>query len=116
MELWAQWCALQRLYLLFRDPDGGGSCSCGPNVGLSEDPTSGCTSIDPVTMKEMPIDCGKAVLCERNTPCECLATGCRGSSSTEPDLTFDLTITGATADGTISGELGDHNVHFVRAQ
>jgi hypothetical protein len=33
-----------------------------------------------------------------------------------PDLSFDLTITGDNADGTISGELGDHNVHFVRAR
>ena len=116
MELWGQWCALQRPYLFYRDPDGGGSYGCGPIGGFSEDPAGGCTLIDPATMKDTPIDCGKAVLCERNTPCECSATACRGSSSTEPGISFDLTITASTADGTISGELGDHGVHFVRAQ
>jgi hypothetical protein len=71
---------------------------------------------DPVTLTETPVDCAKWDLCTFDTPCTCSATGCQVRPSTQPDLTFDLTVTGATADGTIAGLLGDHGVHFVRAQ
>lgn len=120
LELWSQWCTLQRPFLSYRAPDGGGDYSCVRPWSLggnSAGNPAGCTLTDPTSLMSMPIDCGKAQLCWLgNEPCECSATACRGSSSTEPDITFDLTITGATADGTISGELGDHGVHFVRAQ
>jgi hypothetical protein len=34
--------------------------------------------------------------------------------STQPDTSFDLVLAGDSADGTISGGLGDHRVHFTR--
>jgi hypothetical protein len=30
-----------------------------------------------------------------------------------PDVTFDMQVIGANADGSVAGTLGDHNVHFV---
>jgi len=109
-ELWSQWCALQRPYCFAVAPDGGRTYSCFPYSG-----NTGCPMIEPATTGEMPNDLGKEELCGPGSPCNCSATTCRESSSLAPDITFDLTIAGSTADGTISGELGDHDVHFVRA-
>jgi hypothetical protein len=117
VELWRQWCSLQTPYLLaYREPDGGREYACAPNSGFGySSDQMGCSVTDPSTMQDVPIDCGKLGLCENYT-CECSATACRASSLIELGLTLDLTISGPTADGTISGELGDHAVHFVRAQ
>jgi hypothetical protein len=93
-ELWAQWCTLQKSISAFRDPDGGVIYHC-----------SGTGSDSDLTY---------VTLCQ-SLACDCSATACRGAQ-VAPNLTFDLTISGATADGTISGELGDHQVHFVRAK
>ena len=75
----------------------------------------GCSRTDPSTMQDIPIDCGKASLCNTYA-CDCSATACRVSSLNAYGMSFDLVITGTTSDGTISGELGNHGVHFVRGQ
>jgi hypothetical protein len=93
-ELWAQWCSLQKLSSASPDPDGGVMYRCG--AGTNGDPSV-----------------SHFYLCSTYA-CDCSATACRGSQIA-PNLSFDLTISGTTADGDISGELGDHQVHFVRA-
>jgi hypothetical protein len=114
-DLWTRWCLLQTTtYSGWSSDDGGPTYSCAPNWGWSRDGTTGCVLTDPATMSQLPMDCGKIELCQ-NSPCNCSATGCRVNPSNQPDLAFDLAILGANADGTISGLLGEHNVHFVRA-
>lgn len=93
-ELWAQWCTLQKLVGAFADQDGAVTYHCTGDGGAP--------------------DFTHVYLCQ-SYACDCSATACRGAQ-VAPNLTFDLTISGATADGTISGELGDHQVHFVRAE
>jgi hypothetical protein len=114
VELWTQWCPLQKSYPAYRNPDDGGwEYMCTPNFGFGND-GAGCHLEDPSTMQGIPVDCGKAELCN-NYACACSASGCRVSSlSIGADIAFDLTISGTNADGAISGELGDHGVHFVR--
>jgi hypothetical protein len=93
-ELWAQWCSLQKPLSASHVPDGGVIYSCtSTNLDSSRSHFYLCSSY----------------------ACDCSATACRGAQI-PPNLSFALTISGATADGTISGELGDHAVHFVRAQ
>ena len=88
-ELWTQWCPLQTPVVLERGLDGGPEYHCAQTaVGAPE-------------------------LCEDGHPCVCSATSCRVASSSA-GLSFDLTVMGTNADGTISGVLGDHEVHFVR--
>jgi hypothetical protein len=125
VELWTRWCSLQTSYVVMTIPkeanmDGGPWYACTPTFGFGSGPT-GCLRTDPSSTPELqtadiPIDCGKAGLCN-SYACDCSATGCSAqSTSIGNDLSFDLTITGTNADGTISGELGDHGVHFVREQ
>ncbi len=114
VELWTQWCALQTPQRTTPDAqDGGARYACTPGFGYNQDPM-GCSVEDP-SGQEIPFDCGKAGLCN-SYACDCSATRCVVSSLPGIGLSFDLTINGATADGTISGELGDHGVHFVRSQ
>lgn len=129
-ELWAQWCMLQTMTYPFPDADGGvAGYSCAPTGssgrgGSFSASGSNCVFTDFATMKQVAMDCGKYELCQ-NSPCDCSATACHVRSSTpavasepdgEPNLAFALVVAGANADGTISGALGAHNVHFVRAQ
>jgi hypothetical protein len=114
-ELWMQWCALQKPVFITRDVDGGSVYSCSPYGSFSIS-SSSCAYTDPSTGQSTPIDCGKESLCGFDSPCDCSATACRVANWAGPDLSFDLTINATTADGTMSGLLGDHAVHFVRAQ
>jgi hypothetical protein len=126
-ELWKQWCSMQKSYIEAHDTDGAALYSCTPSYagpGLEGDASCTINVTNPTTNESVPVECGKAELCS-NIPCECSATACRvrdwmhpqvvDELAGEPDLSFDLSINGATADGTMSGELGDHPVHFVRA-
>jgi hypothetical protein len=124
-ELWKQWCSLQKPVFFVRDPEGGVFYGCLPNGGGSSF-GGACSYQDPSTMQDVPVDCGRLILCELNSPCDCSATACGARDwmnpeafdqpgTEEPTLSFDLTISGDTADGTLSGLLGDHAVHFVRA-
>jgi hypothetical protein len=123
-ELWKQWCSMQKGSFERFDPDGGAVYSCAPNASPIAVSDVACAITDPTTMQSVPIDCGKAALCD--STCDCSATACRVRDWTdpqvvagvlgEPGLSFDLSIHGATADGTMSGGLGEHPVHFVRAQ
>lgn len=111
-ELWARWCSLQKPVLWSHDPDAGDIYRCtsmngNPAMCIGQEQTdpSGLGATD---------TCPWAYLCT-SYACDCTATACRGSQIA-PNLSFDLTISGTTADGTISGELGNHQVRFVRAK
>ncbi|MGH7437063.1 MAG: hypothetical protein ACRENE_15420 [Polyangiaceae bacterium] len=97
--------------------DGGPVYSCAPNTSGTLGPT-GCAYADPATGNDIPADCGKMELCSYlKMPCDCSATSCSERVTTNQlYIAFDLVISGSRADGTISGALGDHAVHFVRAQ
>jgi hypothetical protein len=115
-DLWAQWCMLQtRTYSDAVGADGGALYGCEPGAGgtFSRSPT-GCSLAELGAPNAVPVDCGKFELCN-NSPCDCSATGCReATTSNQPYLDFALVISGSKADGTASGALGDHEVHFVR--
>jgi hypothetical protein len=116
IEVWTQWCAIQTAYAL--QPDGGGLYSCLPS-GSTGFKGNACFAVDPTTMQNLPIDCGKSDLCSAfpgMAPCQCSATGCLIDPSANSDISFDLMVAGAKADGTTSGGLGKGNVSFVRAQ
>jgi hypothetical protein len=109
-ETWTQWCPLQTQTY----PSAIGGYSCAPSGSFSMGP-DGCSATDPQTMAVVPFDCGKWELCiGMSSPCQCSATGCQVNPSTQPDTSFDLVLAGDSADGTISGGLGDHRVHFTR--
>jgi hypothetical protein len=116
VELWTRWCALQTPYPALRDSDGTWEYLCVQNWGWGgSGGPMGCALSDPTTMQDIPIDCGKVSLCN-SYACNCSATACRVSSFNESGMSFDLVLTGMTADGAISGELGNHGVHFVQGQ
>jgi hypothetical protein len=123
-ELWTQWCALQTTTYSwgeFPEDDAGPYYSCVPNWSWGGQEDGGCTMQNPTTMADEPFDCGKITLCE-SSPCDCSMTGCHVKSETQPSLTmpflsFDLTMNGSTADGTMSGApFGNDVVAFVRAE
>jgi hypothetical protein len=106
-QLWAGWCALQT--------SSDGPSFCGPNSGGGFDPASNnCYLSDPATNKNVPIDCSKWWLCDGAGPCECSGNGpC--SLGGGGSVTFDVSLDGANASGSIVGSFQDHNVHFTKS-
>jgi hypothetical protein len=106
-ELWAHWCALQTpafdgfQYNCLPPWYGGGPGAC--NVVNRE------------TSQVIPVDCGQFLLCEGNAgPCGCGSSGC-GLSSIYNGVTVNISVTGDTASGSISGSIfGPDNVHLVK--
>jgi hypothetical protein len=127
-EVWTKWCAIQTSYLV-----GQGSYSASPGATpsghsclppYSEQFPTGCfqgipppsPDASPMTSPQLtPIDCGKLELCEFSSPCRCVATGCT-VNPWSPSITMDLAMAGGKADGSMSGEFGTYNVHFVQAR
>jgi hypothetical protein len=115
-ETWSQWCALQTSY---PKPDGGGALEfpylCNPPGNIEVNPT-GCSLTDPATMKTMPVDCNKYILC--NYVCQCTATGCSlNLSANRPEyLGLSLVLTGDVATGTTSGPFGSYAADFKRTE
>ena len=117
MELWAQWCALQKPYL-FAARSEGVLVLARRTIYLCI-PTSGRRGYvrRSADVEDHADRLRQGGALRTGKPVRVLGDGLpRVVIATEPDITFDLTITSATADGTIVGELGDHGVHFVRAQ
>ena len=109
-ELWTGWCALQTSYAT------GSGCgySCLPTINSGESQVGSgkciCFGRNPATDVMVPVDCGKNLLCSTGA-CLCDAKGCTVSAM--PDTVFDLAISGSRADGSTTGQFGDHNVHFT---
>lgn len=87
VELWTQWCSLQTPVRAMRDLDGGWEYRCVSSFGANLVSTD-CSTTDPSTMQRMPVDCGKAGLCDNYT-CDCSASSCRVSSLTSPGMSVD---------------------------
>jgi hypothetical protein len=106
-QLWAGWCALQT--------NSDGPSFCGPNSGGGFDPTTNdCYLSDPATMKNVPIDCSKWWLCDGTGPCDCSGSGPCGVGPFGGSVTFDVSVRGTSASGSIAGSLDSHNVHFTK--
>ena len=118
VELWKTWCALQTSYLVQAQPATYG-CLPGSGCGGSPGGVGGgwtCAVTNPLTPATVPADCGKCfVLCDgppQFRPCDCDANGCTLTTA-QSDATFDMAVAGLKADGTMTGQFGDHNVHFT---
>ncbi len=126
-EVWTQWCALQKPYLVQPGTDAGPASDAGPDiydcvpagapgvtVGFGP---MGCVMVDSDGASS-PLDCGKLRLCGGLGPtvCQCSATACRVSTLPTPATSLDLVIARATADGTMTGEFGDYPAEFTRSQ
>ena len=112
-EIWKGWCALQTPAPR-QGPCNEAVCqtSCLPNWGSMSGP-NGCGLLNPATNQYDPVDCGKLALCGFGSVCMCVvASGCSVREDGSP-ISFDLTITGDLASGSVAG-LGDHNVHFTK--
>lgn len=110
-ELWQGWCVLQTPF-----PSAD---SCLPNAGasISADHMH-CALLNPATGQyDYPVDCGKLSLCQFGMTCTCDATGCTVRDQGR-QLTFDLSVTadGAFADGSVSVENSNRNIHFTKDQ
>jgi len=107
-ELWKAWCELQTP---FSQQPGSDSYGCLPNWGYMTGET--CSQPDPATGMVVPRDCGQLYLCEVEMVCECTAQQCTVTVES-PDVTFDLSVAGDRADGSVVG-IGDiHNVRLTR--
>jgi hypothetical protein len=108
VELWRDWCALQTPV--------GTSGRCLPNTGamISADQMR-CALLDPATNQYVPVDCGKFALCSQSFICLCDASTCSLNDDGRSRTSFDLNLSsGTAASGSLSGQLGQHNVHFTR--
>jgi hypothetical protein len=110
-QVWAGWCGLQT-------PTGAswpcGIYDCVPNwpamgaVGVSatlSDPSGGPPEI---------VDFGKWFLCDQAFVCQCSATSCTVDLDTTGDVSFDMQLSGAKLDGSMSG-IAAAPVHFTKA-
>ncbi len=104
-ELWSAWCALQTPVT--------GTDTCLP-AWTGEDSTSGgpCSQIDPSTNNSVAVDCGKLMLCSLARICVCSSTGCVSALNTD-SIQFDMALTATSADGSITGRIGDHNIRLT---
>jgi hypothetical protein len=112
-EVWKGWCELQT------PTNAGEACGvygCAPN--WPSESTVGVTSTltDPSTGATETVDFGKWVLCELpGEPCLCSSTGCTVDlSAPGRPWSFDMQLSGAKLDGTMSGN-GNVNVHLTRS-
>ena len=108
-ELWQGWCALQTPV--------PGQTSCLPNVGsmVSADHMH-CALLNSATSQyDQPVDCGKLALCQFGMACMCGIAGCSVQEQ-GIQLFFDLSVTtdGASADGSVTGQINGHNVHLTK--
>jgi cysteine-rich repeat protein len=110
-ELWSGWCALQT------PVDDSGMCL--PNWGGSDSPGYGtvdrCYQSNPANGQATLVDCGKLNLCVGSRVCLCSTTACVFDPNGGTPASFDLAISGNTANGSVTGIIGDRaNVHFTQ--
>ena len=114
-EVFKAWCELQTV-IYSGSASAPSSARCLPNWPTSCCGTapSDCSQKNPDTKEVVFRDCGKLYLCNVDPVCECTATKC--SSRRDGDLSFDITIAGDDATGSIGGRFGDKNVRFTRVK
>jgi hypothetical protein len=110
-EVWKGWCALQT------PTSAGEPCGvygCLPNWPSVATVNATTTFTDPSSGATETVDYGRSVLCHLpGQPCSCSATACTVDLSTPGDWSFDMQLTGAKLDRTMSGN-GNVNVHLTR--
>jgi hypothetical protein len=107
-ELVALWCQHQAPYT-----DNQGHYWCGP-FGYSETLDGVCSTTDPTTTKNVPIDCGIISLCDNSSsPCACTAKACAADPAVSL-VHFDLRLGGENANGSAAGlDASVHNVYLT---
>jgi hypothetical protein len=105
-QVWADWCLLET--------SSDGPSFCGPNLGGGSDSSaSACFLADAATEKHVPIDCSKLSLCMHG-PCDCSGNGPCSLSQFGGVVTFDVSLNGSKAIGSVTGALDNHNVVFTK--
>jgi hypothetical protein len=123
-ELWKAWCELQTPvpYSCCEGSTETVEYYCVPNVGYAQRFGDGGVSCDLSGDGGMPVDCGKAFLCQPNSrTCTCTATSCAGIMPIPGDIAFDLSLSGSSLDGSETGltspsttDGSPRNVHLHR--
>jgi hypothetical protein len=104
-ELSAIWCQHQVSY---SEDTNQGQYTCVPGIG--ENNNGVCSTTDPVTMKSVPLDCGKLALC---STCACTAKACAADPAFGL-VHFDLRFDGVNFAGSAAGLDADlHNVYLT---
>jgi hypothetical protein len=75
-----------------------------------------CSQTNPANGMATIVDCGKLNLCLAVRTCVCSTTSCVVTPNFGPELSFDIAITNNDASGSVTGSVGDRNVHFTRDQ
>jgi hypothetical protein len=108
LEQWKEWCEAQPTTYLWNDTEYG----CVPNWAFMGDGTDCYLFTDDQKLK---IDCAKIELCGHWGVCDCDASACT-ASTIWPSMTFDMTRTNASLDGSVAGLYGGGGNLNVRLQ
>ena len=104
-ELWSGWCALQ--------PPFPGSPSCLPIPGMFSYNTDGTCSYQAASASHpTAVDCTKMALCNAGV-CACTDGAC--AASIYGSIEFDMALSVNGADGSITGQIGDHNIRLTQS-
>jgi hypothetical protein len=104
-EVWSGWCALQ--------PPFPGSPSCLPIPGMYSYNTDGTCSYQAASSSHpTAVDCTKMALCNAGV-CACTDGGC--AASVYGSIEFDMALSVNGADGSITGQIGDHNIRLTQS-
>lgn len=111
-ELFKPWCELQT-QTWSEGNNGAPPYACLPNWGFQSDAAS-CSSTNPADASQtITYPCEKLALCEGASVCTCDASSCDVPTTT-PDISFDMVFTPGALDGSITGSLGNENVHLKK--
>lgn len=104
-EVWSSWCALQT--------PSPGSSWCLPNSGIyNEDANGMCSYQTSPGAQATPVNCTKVALCTSGV-CACANGGC--TESFYASVEFDMALSLNGADGSITGQIGDHNIRLTQS-
>jgi hypothetical protein len=104
-EVWSGWCALQTQF--------PGSTWCLPNGGTYYEDTNGmCSYQSSPSAQTTPVNCTKLALCTSGV-CACESGGCTVTFYGSVEFDMALSINGAN--GSITGQLGDHNIRLTQS-
>jgi len=118
-QLWKQWCELETPVPLYAsdvandtNPADLMGYGCLPNASVAElHPDGGAAPVCQLQWSDgtsMPVDCGKALLCRPPIDvCTCTQTSCTVDVKAPGNAAFDLTLSGSSLDGRVSGFGGE---------
>lgn len=97
LELFAAWCALQTPVLY---DSAHAEYACLPKAETSNGNTCTIDSDGDASTPQVPLDCGKLVLCVLEPVCACDASGCTADTE-RGSLAFDLAVEADRAEGSM---------------